>query len=306
LQAEGIQQFTVRQLYYQLVARKVIESSWEDYKNFDKFLVVMRKNDPALDSMFIDPSKPRYELYSSSFWKGQKYFVEVWLEKQALQDFFMPYCKRYKINLVITKGYPSVTRLRDAKEARQVPPNVQFVVLYFGDFDPSGIDIERHINEELSQYGISVIRVALTERQVKQYALPSLKPKLTDTRTPKFVQKYGNVAVELDALHPKILKQLIRQSIMNYVALDRMLEAETEQAIEEQTEEIVETVLKDLKKRIREEARKMVESEIKSYVLAYRTGIITKLKNGEEINYASMLKNKNNIIFEIQRKLASS
>jgi len=137
LNEAGVYRFTVRQLFYQLVSKGVFQSTKQNYKNFDAMLVRMREEDPWLDSMIIDTSKPRYNYYEESYWKGQKYFLEIFLEKQALQGFFEPYAKRYKINLVICKGYPSVTRLREAKEQRHVPSDVKYVILYFGDFDPN-------------------------------------------------------------------------------------------------------------------------------------------------------------------------
>jgi len=304
LQNEGITFFTVRQLYYQLVSKKVIESSWESYKNFDKFLVALREADAWLDSLFVDPSKPRYELYSSSFWKGQKYFVEIWLEKQALQDFFMPYCRRYRMNLVVCKGYPSVTRLREAKEARQVPANVQYVILYFGDFDPSGVDIERHINDELRSYGITVVRVALTQQQVKAYNLPSLMPKKSDTRYEGFVKQYGNIAVELDALHPKILKQLINTSIVTYISIDKMIDAETEEAVKRYTDEIVNEVLKGIRQRLEAQAQAQVKTQIESFVNANRATIANLLKSGQDIDYSKAIADtKATLIGDLQKNL---
>ncbi|MGC8578146.1 MAG: hypothetical protein ACP5M7_09185 [Thermoproteota archaeon] len=304
LQNEGITFFTVRQLYYQLVSKHVVESSWDAYKNYDKFLVALRKADAWLDSLFVDPSKPRIELYSSSFWKGQKYFVEIWLEKQALQDFFLPFCKRYRINLIICKGYPSVTRLRDAKEARQVPKNVQYVILYFGDFDPSGMDIERHINEELKNYGITVERVALTSSQVKTYNLPSLLPKKSDTRYKDFVKKYGNIAVELDALHPKVLKQLIKASIMKYVAVDKMIEAEVQEAVEAQSNALVDQVLGSLRAKLLNEAKKKVKPLVQSYVSANMQALVSKLREGEDIDYSvSTSKVSHLIMYDLQEAL---
>jgi len=133
----GVHRFTVRQLFYQLVSRGVFQSTKQNYKNFDALLVRLREDDPWLDSMFIDTSKPRFDFYMESFWAGQKYFPELWIEKDALRGFFEPYARRYKVNLVVCRGYPSVTRLREAKEQRHVPPDVRYVILYFGDWDPS-------------------------------------------------------------------------------------------------------------------------------------------------------------------------
>ena len=88
LNEAGVYKFTVRQLFYQLVIKGVLKSTEQDYKNFDALLVRLREEDPWLDSMFIDTSKPRYDFYADSHWRGQRHFVELWIEKDALRGFF--------------------------------------------------------------------------------------------------------------------------------------------------------------------------------------------------------------------------
>ena len=85
---EGVHQFTVRQLFYQLVSRGVFESTKNNYKNFDALLVKLRAEDNWLDSLFIDTSKPRLEYYDYKYWQGQKFFLEIFLEKDMWREFY--------------------------------------------------------------------------------------------------------------------------------------------------------------------------------------------------------------------------
>ncbi|RLB81450.1 MAG: hypothetical protein DRH17_09130, partial [Deltaproteobacteria bacterium] len=218
-----------------------------------------------------------------SYWKGQKYFVELWIEKDALRGFFEPYARRYRVNLVVCRGYPSVTRLREAKEQRHVPSDVKYVVLYFGDFDPSGEDIFRWINEELKPYNIEVHKVALTKEQVIRYKLPPMIPKKSDPRYKKYVAKYGEVAVELDALHPAILRDIIRKSILKYMDIHKRLEVEIGEGIEYEAYRVVDEVLRDIRRKLEEIAAKKIREEINIVLPKVYSRLLEALEKGEEL-----------------------
>lgn len=92
----------------------------------------------------------------------------------------------------------------------------QIKVAYFGDYDPSGKDIERNFIKQLKEQLIRAkvdlplehTRLALTEEQIKQYNLPTAIPKKTDSRTKNSNMK---ISVELDALDPSELERLIKE-----------------------------------------------------------------------------------------------
>jgi len=283
LNEAGVYRFTVRQLFYQLVSKGVLRSTRQDYKNFDALLVRLREEDPQLDSMFIDTSKPRFDYYEESYWRGQEYFPELWCEKDALRGFFEPYARRYKVNLVICKGYPSVTRLREAKEQRHVPPDVKYVILYFGDWDPSGEDIFRWINEELRPYNIEVIKVALTREQVRRYRLPPMVPKRSDPRYRGFVERYGEMAVELDALHPVVLRDIIRRSILRYMDLHKRLEVEVAEGIGLEAYRVVDEILRSIRRRLEAVAAKKIREEVNLVLPKVYQQLLEALENGEEL-----------------------
>ena len=91
---------TLRQVYYQLVSKHVIDNKASEYKRLSAALVKARQQDmipwqwiedrvrsPHLVSMwedlpqFIDTVK---SAYRKDIWKDQESYIEVWLEKDAL------------------------------------------------------------------------------------------------------------------------------------------------------------------------------------------------------------------------------
>ena len=166
----------------------------------------------------------------------QDHYIEIWVEKDALFKIFKKVAQPYCIPVIACRGYDSVTYLnsfannaRDALERGQTP-----VVLYFGDLDPSGVNMfEASIEtlcspDELGLDRDEVIfqRAAITPEIVKTYNLPNDPDagKFEDTRYKKYVQAYGKVFVELDALEPGKLENLIEWRIRQYLDLDAFQE----------------------------------------------------------------------------------
>ena len=221
---------TLRQVYYQLVARHVIDNKQSEYKRLCNALVKARQEgiipwawiedrvrQPRVVSMwdnledFMDTVQ---HAYRKDVWVNQPQYIEVWLEKDALSGIFYSITREYGVTLVVGRGYNSWSALREAVlrfEKRDKP----VCILYFGDFDPSGEDIVRALREGLDFFGISpeIEKVALTLDDVIAYDLPPDFTKKTDTRAAKFIERYGDRAVELDALPLPVLQQRIRQSI---------------------------------------------------------------------------------------------
>ena len=174
---------TVRQLYYQLVTKQIIENNLGSYKRLDSILSEARKNGSLDLSAFVDrirrPIKTSSWLdlkdfisdvknsYHKDKWQNQKNYVEVWLEKDALAGIFEPITRKYDINLAIGRGYQSLSSLNDA--ARRFPRDKEIHILYFGDFDSTGLDIprsaEKNLNDHFGLYPVFE-RLALTKEKI--------------------------------------------------------------------------------------------------------------------------------------------
>src|SRR5262249_41385611 len=69
---------------------------------------------------------------------------------------------------------------------------------------------------------IDVCHLGLNEHQVKAWNLPTRPAKKTDSRAKKFIERYGDVSVELDALTPHALRQLVDDAISQHMDPDRL------------------------------------------------------------------------------------
>lgn len=243
---------TLRQLYYRFVAMDLIENKQSQYQYlgeaikeariegsipWDSVEDRTRSTDAGdyNDGEYVDPDdrfeenlrwfKNTPENYHRPKWEDQRNYVEVWVEKEALAGVFANVCEDLKVVSFPNRGYTSITMLKQAAEriraeiGTKVPPTGRYRrahILYFGDFDPSGQDIERNIREKLSDtfnVRVNVERVALTREQIDEFELPPQPAKRTDARYESFVEKHGDMAVELDALPPDELRRLIRESV---------------------------------------------------------------------------------------------
>lgn len=226
---------TIRGLYYQLVAlgmtnslqhyKRVVSAMgvarWDGIVSFDAFsdrdrqLALQTKADLTTVSSKRREAQAQVRLWIQSYeknrWENQPYYPEVLIEKKALEGVFMKGCLKHDIALGACKGYPSLTFLNDASRRFNdaIENGKKPIILYFGDYDPSGEDIPRSLAENLQKLGcedIEVRRIALMEEQVIEWGLPPAPAKLTDSRT----ANWGGLGqVELDAVKPEELLSLL-------------------------------------------------------------------------------------------------
>ena len=227
---------TLRQMYYQLVARGYIENSQRSYKNVGKTISDGRTAGLIDWNIIIDrlrgirgqdhEESPVYALaklsesYSLNKWRGQPNYVEVWVEKDALIDVVGRACNAIDTPYTSDRGYTSTTEIRNAaqrfinhsdKEGRYI--------IYLGDHDPSGVDMTRDIKDRLELFGanVEVRRIALTMEQIRTYNPPPAFAKTGDARTPKYIKEHGLEAWELDALDPEVLHDLIQSEVESLI-----------------------------------------------------------------------------------------
>jgi len=235
---------TIRQIFYRLVSAGVIPNTRSAYNSLDRVISEARKKGVIPFKAIVDRSRnfiggdvPYYLTpeqyfnglienlktafldYDIPFWLNQPIYIEVWLEKDALTGFFKQITDKYRVVLAPCRGYPSLTFLYEgAKRLSRI--SKPKLILYFGDYDMRGIDIQRHITETLENFGLTnfqVKRVALTREQIEAYQLPPNPAKSKDTMFRGWIEKHGNVAWELDALEPKVLMSLIENAILQNI-----------------------------------------------------------------------------------------
>lgn len=223
---------TLRQVYYQLVARGYIENNERSYKNVGSLIndgrlaglidwnsITDRTRNLRGNSHWDTPAdviNSAMYSYLLDKWEGQPHYVEVWVEKDALVDIVGQVCSRLDVPYFSCRGYTSQSEMwtaarrfirQDDRESR--------TIIHFGDHDPSGIDMSRDIQERLELFGADVYvkRVALTMDQIQLYNPPPNPAKITDSRASKYIEEYGTESWELDALEPKVISDLIKNEI---------------------------------------------------------------------------------------------
>lgn len=226
-------ELTLRQLYYQFVARGWIPNNQKEYDNLgaaiadgrlcglvDWTAIVDMTRNLASVPHWTDPAEIM-DAVAKQFridkWDDQPFRPEVWIEKDAVAGVVRGVCQELDIPYFSCRGYTSLSemwvgamRLKSHLHGGQTP-----MILHFGDHDPSGRDMTRDIFDRLEMFmgGVKVERLALNWDQIEQYAPPPNPCKLSDSRAAAYVAEFGHESWELDALEPRVLVELIRGAV---------------------------------------------------------------------------------------------
>lgn len=241
-QARGYE-LTLRQLYYQLVSRDLIPNTEKSYNKLGSTISNARDAGLVDWNAIVDRTRSReglttwdtpgdilravYRQFRIDKWDNQPYKIFVWVEKEALAGVVARACldEGVQVDYVSCRGYMSASTIwREAQNISDIYDKGQIpVVIHLGDHDPSGIDMTRDNTERLELYSgliagqdFELIRIALNMDQVEQYNPPPNPAKITDTRSDKYIEKYGRSSWELDALDPDVLVTMIRATINSY------------------------------------------------------------------------------------------
>ncbi len=212
---------TLRQLFYRLVSDGTLRNTQADYGQLSKRTAGARRAGrfPALvdrtreihrSTTFDGPGDALAVLaraYRRDRTEGQPFNVILGIEKDGLTTLLQTWFGAYGVPIVVPRGYSSQTYVDDVAELINADGRPA-VLLYGGDFDPSGEDIQRDFVGRVGVFS-EVLRVALSPDQVEQYRLPPALGKATDSRAAAFTARHGRlVQVEIDALPPDVLRDL--------------------------------------------------------------------------------------------------
>lgn len=238
-QAQGFT-LTLRQLYYQFVARDLIPNTERSYKRLGSII-----NDGRLAGLIdwssiedrgrnlrgnahwdspADVIEAARQSYRINMWENQPNRVEVWIEKEALAGVIAGVCEELDVPYFACKGYVSQSEQWRAGHRARYHFNresQQTVILHLGDHDPSGIDMTRDNDDRLTMFAgyrgaPNVQRIALNMDQIDEYNPPPNPAKVSDSRFEQYLRDYGHESWELDALEPRVLAQLIRDRVADY------------------------------------------------------------------------------------------
>ena len=257
---------TLRQIYYQLVSRDLIENTEKSYKNIGN-LVNNGRLAGLIDWNALEDrtrkhrALPHWETpseivqgaarqYRRDLWEGQDRYCEIWVEKDALIGIVEQAADRLDCPCFSCRGYTSQSAMWAAamRFRRKTDEGRECVIIHLGDHDPSGIDMTRDIKDRLTLFGASVDvqRIALNLPQIKKYKPPPNPAKETDTRAAGYITKYGSHSWELDSLKPEILDALITDAIKSNLDQNLYTQAMEKQ---EQERQIITSLLPVIKRR---------------------------------------------------------
>ena len=227
---------TVRQVFYQASVRGLVEKTEKGYGKVQRALVEMRRDGMLRFDWIADNTrwqrKPRTfsnpqealeqtaRFYRKALWDDANSYVEIWLEKDALASVVYDVTDDFDVPLMVARGYASLSFLHEAAAAISEEDRPAYIY-HLGDFDPSGVNAAEKIEQTLTEFApeadIHFQRLAVTPEQIDNWNLPSRPTKQTDTRAKGF----GSISVELDAIDPNRLRQLVKQFIEHHLPADQ-------------------------------------------------------------------------------------
>lgn len=168
--AEAGMVLTLRQLYYQLVARAVIDNSDREYSKLSGLCNDARMAGLMDWNYLIDRNRSLRSVpfwdgpedlitksakqYNRDLWKPQHHRVEVWIEKDAAIGTVESVCNENRVPYFSTRGYSSVSALHDAAQRIRgfIEKGDDVTILHIGDHDPSGVDMTRDLEERVRTF----------------------------------------------------------------------------------------------------------------------------------------------------------
>lgn len=255
---------TVRQIYYQSVARLLFPNRQNFYAKVSRILTTLRRADllpwhaiedrtrrtigkrgmlnveeyvrQSLEN-FLDPNG-----YGRCYIQDQEVYVEVATEKDALSSIMADAVWYFCTRLNIVRGQVSATMVNAMAERfdRAVMLGKRPILLYLGDLDPSGAAIPKALVRNIADHHgveIELMRVALNPAQVTQYNLPASldAAKASDPNYKTWLAEYGRQApVELDALHPRDLTSITKEALSSVYDMRSYLQHQDKEREERQ------------------------------------------------------------------------
>lgn len=308
---------TLRQLYYQLVAAGAIRNDDVVYKKMSGILDDLRYSGGVDWDAIEDRGRVPYipwsttgigaaietiiQQYRLDRQEGQPCHIEVWTEKDAISGILRRVTSEYHVQLVVNKGYSSSSAMHQAYErfAEVLNEGRNVKILYFGDHDPSGLDMLRDIKDRILFFiangdqadepdlsekefdgyvdfwtmykeqveshhlidggfmteddfetywhktvedkgfeeaeekyesavkmhywatRFEVIPIGLTMDQIKQYDPPPNPAKISDPRAEWYIQNFGNISWEVDALPPNVMIELVTAKLVENLDMEK-------------------------------------------------------------------------------------
>jgi hypothetical protein len=234
---------SLRGLYYRVLSAGVIPKSEASYRLVGRQLLKLRRGGEVPYSWVVDGTRLSLKVrtydgltdvlndtaavYRRALWRNQRSEVIFLSEKDAIRGTVMPVLDEFDVALDVVRGYSSLTMVYDiATVVRANTVRGKHTFLYqLGDHDPSGVGawrtLERQVREFAPGAQVTFERIAVTPEQIETYELLTRPTKRNDPRARWFVEEFrhirGGESVEVDALPPNVLRDLVRAAIEQHI-----------------------------------------------------------------------------------------
>ena len=241
---------TVRQVYYLAVVQHLCPKTANGYDLIQREVLKLRRSgeipyDHIADNARTFYGRRRYRdlhefavdasryLYHHDYWRDSPVNVELWVESDSIAGTIRDeVVDDWGLRLHVARGFSSETFLYNAGQEIQHDGRETFVYV-LSDFDPSGVSLAEDIASKLVSFSadvpVSVRRIALDGEQVRRWNLPTHPLKKSDNRAARFRREHGHEACELEAIPPRVLRQLVSDTIGAHVPRERIIAAKRDE-----------------------------------------------------------------------------
>lgn len=234
---------TLRGVYYRVVSAGAVDKTEAGYRLIGRQLLKLRRSGAVPYSWITDGTrwitKPETHdsveqmladaaaSYRRALWHDQPVDIHIFAEKDAVSGVLMPVIDEWDVPLGVLRGYSSESFAHSVAEALagSLRRGKEEVYVYqLGDHDPSGLDAWRAFTTTVRGFleGLAPFvifeRIAVTEAQIVELALPTRPTKRSDTRAASFTGE----SVEVDAIPPSYLRGLLSAAIEQHIDPEKL------------------------------------------------------------------------------------
>lgn len=246
-------QITIRHLFYRLTGLHIIPKTEAGYKGLCSHLSKWRRAGRIQWSAFADNTRwhikhrtfgsvddalrNTVQNYRRDLWDTQPYYIEVWVEKDAMASIVSDTANKWGVPVFVCRGFASLSSLYAAAATFRIATEAgkKVIIYHLGDYDPSGVAAGESILKAFRddfKVDLSFVRIAVTAEQIERLTLPTRPTKTTDTRAAKWK---GGECVELDTMPPAEIRQIVQNSIVQHIDRDEWEALQRTEKLEKQT-----------------------------------------------------------------------
>lgn len=246
-------QITIRHLFDRLVGLGVIEKTEAAYKSLCAHLSKWRRTEQIPWSAFADNTRwhiwqPTFDgvadalestvnNYRRNLWATQPYYLEVWVEKDAIAGIVADTANSFGVRVLVARGFASLSSLYSAANTfrQATDAGKTAVICHLGDYDPSGVAAgESALRAFRDDFRVQIEfkRIVVTLEQIHRLQLPTRPTKMADSRAKNW---RGGECVELDTMPPLEIQSLVETCIVKHIDSREWTQLQVTEAMERET-----------------------------------------------------------------------